>query len=426
MILTDEINICISDKKSESKIRKLCHKLNCIIVDDSKKIWRVRVLDPDDDAPLVIANKLSDEKGIEFAEPNALQQSVLAAVTPPTEDRFTNQWHLNNTGENGGIVEADVRALDAWEITYGSSNIRIVIHDSGVDIVHPDLIDNIDVGWDFDNNDSDASNNTGPHGTACAGVAAAPRNGVGVVGIAPGCRIVPLRAAGSHTWSEWADTFEWAAGRGEIISCSWTISSNSTLSLAIRDSANNGRGGKGILIFFATGNGFASTIGYPAILNETIAIGASTNQDVRSGYSNFGTGIDFVAPSSGGTLRVETSDVQGTNGYNTNVSPNGDYCNADDASGFGGTSSATPLAAGIGALMLSVNPSLSSHQVRQIMRGACDKIDEANANYDANGWSDQYGYGRINAAVAVQRANQRRCGSAAGDSPAEGRQQLRL
>ena len=82
----------------------------------------------------------------------------------------------------------------------------------------------------------------------------------------------------------------------------------------------------------------------------------------------------------------------------------GNYCNANDGTGFGGTSAATPLAAGVAALMLSVDPGLTPEAVRQILRGTAVKIDAANANYDANGWSTQYGFGRVNAALAVQRA----------------------
>jgi subtilisin family serine protease len=137
---------------------------------------------------------------------------------------------------------------------------------------------------------------------------------------------------------------------------------------------------------------------------ETIAVGASTNRDVRAAYSQFGAGIDIVAPSSGGTLRVETTDVQGANGYNTANAPAGDYCNANDGTGFGGTSAATPLAAGIAGLMLSATPELAPAEIREILRVTADKIDQPNANYDANGWSPQYGFGRVNAALAVQRA----------------------
>jgi subtilisin family serine protease len=372
------------------------------VVDDTKATWRLRVNNTDEDAPLDVANALAEEPGVDFAEPNALQPATYAALALPMDTLFQNQWHLHNTGQGGGIVGADVRALEAWEITTGAADIRVVVHDSGVDINHPDLQANMAPGKDFDNDDEDASNHNGPHGTACAGVIAAVGNHQGVIGVAPGCRIVPLRAAGAHTWNTWAETFEWAAAHGDIISCSWSLSRNSTLTEAIQQAAREGRGGKGTAIFFATGNSFISSISYPASLPETIAVGASTNSDRRAGYSQFGDGIDFVAPSSGGTLRIETTDIQGAFGYN--AQSNGDYCKATDATGFGGTSSATPLAAGVAALMLSVNPNLTAEQVRAIMRDTCDKIDAENASYDDRGWSEHYGYGRVNAAAAVRRA----------------------
>lgn len=402
LILTDQVLVSFNTSRNDEERRQLCDQLNCFVVDDNTDIWRIQVLDIDEDAPLTVANKLSEEKGVEFAEPNALQSPNYASVNPPQDSFFPNQWHLHNTGQGGGVTGADVRALEAWKETYGSADVRVVVHDSGVDINHPDLKANVDSGWDFDNDDTNASNLHGPHGTACAGVIAASRNAKGVVGIAPGCRIVPLRAAGAHTWAVWAQTFEWAAQRGDIISCSWTISNNNILSNAIRKTARKGRQGKGIPIFCATGNGFIDSIGYPASHPDTIAVGASTNRDVRARYSQYGQGLDFVAPSSGGTLRIETTDVQGEYGYNQNS--NGDYCKADDNTGFGGTSSATPLAAGVAALILSVNDNLTAKEVRNIMRETAVKIDQANAEYDDEGWSRQYGYGRINAAEAVKKA----------------------
>jgi subtilisin-like proprotein convertase family protein len=407
LILTDEVLVRFSGSMSDEDRRQLCEKYNSVILDDTSDIWRIRILDRAGDAPLTVANNLAAEPGVEFAEPNALQSATFTAVAPPTDNRFTDQWHLHNTGQGGGTVGSDVKALDAWEISYGSPSVRVVIHDSGVDINHPDLQANIGPGWDFDNNDNNASNPSGPHGNACAGIVAAARNGQGVVGIAPNCTIIPLRAAGSHTWETWAKTFEWAAEHGDIISCSWTISPNNILSSAIRKAISSGRNGKGIPVFFATGNDYATSIGYPASMAETIAVGASTNQDRRSPYSNYGPGIDFVAPSSGGTMRIETTDIQGGDGYNKNPGTAGDYCEAEDSSGFGGTSAATPLAAGVAALMLSVNPSLTAAEVRTILRETAVKIDLGNGQYDANGWSQQYGYGRIDAAKAVLAAKNR-------------------
>lgn len=402
-ILTDDVLVQFTSSSEDGERQALCDSLDCRVLQRKDNTWKLRVLDTQDNAPLNVANTLSAEDAVEYAEPNALQRARFHQFPAPSDPRFANQWHLLNAGQSGGTQGADVKALDAWRITRGSQDVEVVIHDTGVDTDHPDLSANVASGWDFDNDDSGASNDNEPHGTACAGVVAAEQSGIGVVGIAPNCRTVPLRAAGGLTWETWAETFEWAAQNGVIISCSWSISSNNTLSQAIRTAAQNGRRGLGIPIFFATGNGApaASGISYPASLSSTIAVGASTNLDQRSNYSQFGNGIDFVAPSSGGTLRIETTDVEGTDGYNGAQSPNGDYCNAADNTGFGGTSSSTPLAAGVSALMLSVNPALSADTVRTILRQTSDKIDSANANYNANGWSTQYGYGRVNAREAV-------------------------
>ncbi len=94
--------------------------------------------------------------------------------------------------------------------------------------------------------------------------------------------------------------------------------------------------------------------------------------------------------------------IQGAYGYNDKNG--GNFCKASDSTGIGGTSSAMPLAAGVAALMLSVNDSLPADQVREIMRDTCVQIDQADGNYNSEGWSEQYGYGRIDAYEAVRKA----------------------
>jgi subtilisin family serine protease len=138
-------------------------------------------------------------------------------------------------------------------------------------------------------------------------------------------------------------------------------------------------------------------VGYPARYPEAIAIGASTDRDCRSSYSQFGPELDFVAPSSGGPLNREifTTDLTGANGYNSN----GNY-----TATFDGTSSATPLAAGIVGLVLSRNPNLTRKQVKQILRNTADKIGPA--VYDEKGHNDRYGFGRLNANKAVRAARE--------------------
>ncbi len=383
LILTNEILVKFSETVSQDAAKMILKSVGCTAVRQVDDVWVAQVLDLDDEAPLTVANNLASMKNITFAEPNAIQAARPELIMPPADARFVNQWHLNNTGQGGGTLEADVHALNAWEITYGNPDIKIVVHDSGVDISHPDLQPNIIDGWDFDNNDNNPENNNNAHGTACAGIVASPINGTGVVGIAPDCRIVPLRMAGSHTWNEWAESISWASKHGDIVTCSWTISPNETLSNAIKKASKEGRSGLGTTFFFASGNGSSSSIGFPAKVPEVIAVGASTNQDLRSSYSNYGAGLHVVAPSSGGTLRIETTDIQGNHGYNSQIGEIGDYCNASAANGFGGTSAATPLTAGVGALMLAANPALTSSKIKDILAETADQIDLNNHPYSS-------------------------------------------
>src|SRR5712692_2690192 len=131
---------------------------------------------------------------------------------------------------------------------------------------------------------------------------------------------------------------------------------------------------------------------YPASNTNTIAVGASTDHDLRSDYSQYGPGLALVAPSSGGWSEIVTTDRTGTNGYS----------DEDFIVDFGGTSAACPLAAGVGALVLSADPALRAADLRDLLRHSCDRI--GGVTYDATGWNMFYGYGRINAQRAVSNA----------------------
>lgn len=143
-----------------------------------------------------------------------------------------------------------------------------------------------------------------------------------------------------------------------------------------------------------------TSVAYPAKLESTIAVGASSDFDYRVAYSQYGSDLDFVAPSGrldsgGGVASIVTTDVTGLAGLDI-----GDYTSA-----FAGTSAAAPLAAGIAALMLSRNPNLTAEQVRQIMRVTTDQVGGNNGNtaYDGNGFNPYYGHGRVNAVKALQQ-----------------------
>ncbi len=376
-----------------------------------------------------------------WAEPNFTGQLLKQAV--PNDTYFPQEWHLNNTGQGGGTAGADARATNAWQTTTGSTNIIIAILDVGVETAHPDLAPNLatnrleipndgidndgngfidDVyGWDFFASYPLGKNNPNPvtaydnHGTGVAGVAGARgNNSVGVAGIAYTSKLLPLRISETDSsgsarfrFSGMAEAVYYAGGRtanglgtwrgADILNISSSFGGSQAVDDALSWTAANGRQGKGCPIFAAAGNNGNGALAYPASHPQTIAVGASTDSDVRSYYSQYGPGLDLMAPSDGGVTGIYTTDRTGSAGYNSNGS--GELSNRDYSKTFGGTSSASPLAAGIGALMLSVNPDLSAAEVLQILRATAAKI--GGVTYDLTGWNNFYGYGRVDAGRAV-------------------------
>jgi subtilisin family serine protease len=337
---------------------------------------------------------------------------------------------LRNAGGGGAKAGEDVNILEAWKVTTGDDSIVVAMLDDGVDIDHPNLGPRIwrnpdpqspdKFGRDFflpeDNPDHfnprpkifktpfDQSDINDIHGTSCAGVVAAAGVGGGSTGAAPGCRILPVKIfhAGELAAAEnIANAIRYAAANADILSCSWTGPTNPDIQAALEDAGRIGRRGKGSAVFCATGNNFGSPVRFPAKDPNAIAVGASTDMGRLAAYSNVGPETAFVAPSSGGRRAIFTTDVSIPNrGFNLGLEGQ----DADDGlhtDRFGGTSSATPLAAGVAALVLSVNPDLNRVELRNILAASADKIGN---DHGPDGHSDRFGHGRINAGKAVQAA----------------------
>jgi subtilisin family serine protease len=235
-------------------------------------------------------------------------------------------------------------------------------------------------------------------------VIAAPGKNGGAVGIASGCRVLPVKIfhANALAPDEWvADAMRYAAKHAAILSCSWSGGYSADLHQAIEDIAEGGRGGLGAVLLCAAGNNYGKPVEYPARDPLAIAVGASTDQGKLADYSAIGKQIAFVAPSGGGIRGVYTTDVsEQDRGFNLGAARSGGI-DGLHTNNFSGTSCATPIAAGVAALVVSARPDLTRDQVRAVMEATCDKIG---SGYDAKGHSAEFGYGRLNAGRAVETA----------------------
>lgn len=238
------------------------------------------------------------------------------------EPRFDEQWGLCNNAENGGIKGFDINALTAWEMSTGSPEIVVGVIDTGIDINHPDLRDNIyrnpgeipgngidddcngyvdDVnGWDFalDDNSVFDSEHLEFHGTHVSGIVAASQNGQGVVGVAPGVKILPLKMCderGNADTEAAIEAIEYANSLGvKIINCSW---GSGYYNQALYDVMQK----SDIIFVCASGNSGSnnySTPVYPSSYNlsNVISVAAVDNCGNLAKFSNYGENVDVAAP----------------------------------------------------------------------------------------------------------------------------------
>ena len=257
----------------------------------------VRVQNPKAADVIALANELAASGLVQWAEPNFVQE--YKKMSAPNDTLFSNQWHLNNTGQAGGTVDADVDAVEAWDLTTGSSRIVIAVLDDGVQTTHPEFsgriyineaetINGIDddgnaliddrTGWDYysDDNDPNPAIAYDVHGTAVAGVAAAAgNNGTGVSGACQNCRILPIKICNGNAFASDAvisDAIRYAAQFADVINNSWGGgAASSAIQSAIQYAKANGRGGKGSVVLFASGD---TTSGL-ALYSITIPVGGT-------------------------------------------------------------------------------------------------------------------------------------------------------
>ncbi|MBU1626505.1 S8 family serine peptidase [bacterium] len=325
---------------------------------------------------LKILSKSPFRDSIEYAEPNYI---LHADADFPNDPLRNYLWGLHNLGQYGGAIDADIDALEAWEVQQGSSTVVVAVIDHGVDYEHEDLADNIWInpgedinsngivdesdfdgldndgngyvddirGWDFYDDDNDPMDNNS-HGTHVAGtIGALGNNGIGVTGVSWNVQIMPIRylGPGGGSTSDAIDSILYAASfedesRNKIV----RITNNSWGGGAYSRTLERTISKSGAIFVASAGNDGSSGSHYPSGYNcdNIISVAATTQGDGLAGWSNYGSTVDLGAP--------------GNEIYSTVLNKEYEFRS--------GTSMAAPHVAGAAALLMSEYPSWSVDDVK--------------------------------------------------------------
>jgi len=488
-LITDRVLVTFRENTAESAVDAFAGKYGLIKRRKySETDYLFQLTDHTGMNPVKLVVRLNEDEEIVGAAEHDLNQRFEKYALPiPTDPYYTRQWHLHERLAHPQFdPRADTGCEAAWQLlgSFGDPEVVVGITDDGCLLDHPDF-DSLDkfAGWgyfsrnrlvtdtDFDAEADRMYQRGSNHGTAVAGVVAGEVDATHAVGAAPGCRILPIKWESSGpslliSDSKLLDALEYLKDKIDVMSNSWGAAPISEWSLQVIDrirelARTGGRRGKGILFLWAAGNEncpiqYQSDIDIPYTsgwqffsngqrrwvgvrtsrvfrhnlvdLPGVLHIAALASTGKRSHYSNYGPGISLTAPSSNGHAYGRMA-VEGLGVITATGEPGGITFN------FGGTSSATPLVAGIAALVLSANPGLSALELADLLQQSADKDlnledypQTPPASYDPdtswdvspvspfdngafqdngspNGsWSPWFGHGRVDALAAVSRA----------------------
>lgn len=328
---------------------------------------------------------------IESARPERVGRAMTHGSLP-NDPLFPLQYALLNLGQTiqgqPGVLGADIRATNAWDLHAYGSGVTIAVLDSGVSQSHPDLADRLLPGWNFVGGNSDTDDNYSSHGTHCAGIAAAStNNGIGIAGVAGLASILPVKVLSKYGFGTELDCgagLVWAADRGArvaSVSIGFDPAPGGDEDTYLRAAVDYATVA-GTLVVASAGNTPTLPVVAPARYPNAVAVGATDNRDTLWPLSATGPEISVVAP---GVSVLSTWDSK----YFGNGENTFDYAT--------GTSQACPHVAGLAALIFSVDPTLNPWQVRSIIEATADDLG-------APGRDDLHGHGRINAERAVLAA----------------------
>ena len=486
-LITDRVFITFQAGTSNEDIDALAGKYGLLLLDKySDRDYLFRLTNQTGMNPVKLVVKLTEEEPLVTRADHDLNvQAQKYEITLPDDPQYLLQWHLHQRLDDPQVdPRSSARCEEAWELlnSFGSSEVVVGVTDDGCKLDHRDF-DNGDkfAGWGYlrgtrliNDRDVDAEPEemykTGAnHGTSCAGVIAGEADGVLTVGAAPGCRLFPVQweSQGPSLFisdSKFLTVLNYLADKVDVLSNSWGVTPISEWVPLVTEkiaelAETGGRRGSGMVFLFAAGNencpiNYESDVDIPytsgwngsftawvgvqtarTFRNNLVGIlgvmhvAALASNAQRSHYSNYGPGIMLTAPSSN-VHSYYRSQVPGL-GITTTTGDVSEYTQR-----FGGTSSATPLVAGVAALVISANPALSGRQVSDLLRETASKDLNFSpyprtppANYDPDtswdvspappfdqgdfqegdndplgSWSPWFGYGKADAFTAVSAA----------------------
>jgi hypothetical protein len=321
----------------------------------------------------------------------------------PSDVSFNLAWHLKQSNDK------DIDADEAWDLVSNNGGYTTVaVFDGGFEPTHEDLAGNWNNMFNAVTNlpyNGAFANSNDKHGVACAGtIAAVTNNGIGVssvgnnlVQVMPVNIMATVNSGGSFSTSAsiQINGINAAMANPTCVAISMSYS-GSSYSQALNDAfimaRTTARGGKGILCFASSGNGYSGTAtNYPAWYSSVWGVGATGSSDTRAGFSNYGQICDISAPGSS----IITTDRIGAEGYST----------TSNYATVSGTSFSCPITAGCAALVAYRNSSLTADQIMAILAQSCEKVGGYIYNNDANfpysTRSNELGYGRVNLKNAI-------------------------
>ena len=348
-----------------------------------QRIFKIS-LDNAQDATLVV-EALASQANIEYAE--ILPEPVL--LNKVADEKLNEQRYLET-----------IKALQAWDIQQGSEDMLIGILDTGTELTHPDLKDNLYVnpneiagngidddadgfvdnvhGWDFANNDNDPSADKNWHGVMVSGVASAVKGNGGIAGVAANCKFMPIKVFSSYNdrFIKGYEAIKYAADWGcKVINISWGATGG--YSQYVQDIINYVVLEKDAVIVAAAGNTGEELDYYPASNEHVLSVSGSTYADHKAGWTSWSRFVDILGPCEG----------------ILSTKPDGQYTSGS------GTSYTTPMVAGAAALVRLKYPELSALQVMELLRQSADNIQDIGDNKALDGY---IGLGRLNILAAME------------------------